>query len=300
MSSFVTPSSSNPILLRHERRPLEVYLLGTAHVSRLSPTKTRKLIDTVRPDGIYIELDEERARRLRRSRQGSNSTVASIPSPTFDVVETLNRLMGDPTKLLGTIQETAVSAFLRRFYSAFGRMGFIPGEEFLIAIEEADARGIELVMIDRDARETLELLVRAVSRDAGSVLARFLRGALPEPPHWMSKLMAEESQWSAVDVVDALSREDIREMTRYARQVSPLCVETMLDQRDAIMVQRLRAARGDRVVAIVGAAHLDGIERLWYEGDKAIEQALTTRANEPMETSSSPFPFPFRLPFLPQ
>lgn len=44
---------------------MQVFLIGTAHVSRNSAEEVRELIRVVRPTAVMVELCESRARRLR-------------------------------------------------------------------------------------------------------------------------------------------------------------------------------------------------------------------------------------------
>ncbi len=48
---------------------LQIFLVGTAHVSRNSAEEVRELIRVVKPTSVMVELCEARARRIRASAQ---------------------------------------------------------------------------------------------------------------------------------------------------------------------------------------------------------------------------------------
>lgn len=56
----------------------------------------------------------------------------------------------------------------------------------------------------------------------------------------------------------------------------PLCLQVMLQQRNAKMARALRHLEG-KVVAVVGMAHLDGIEQLWQEQNDKVRQDRQVR-----------------------
>ena len=53
-------------------------------------------------------------------------------------------------------------------------------------------------------------------------------------------------------------------MSRFLREAHPGLARAVIDERDEHMVERLREVEG-RGVAVVGLAHLDGIEAKWAE-----------------------------------
>mmetsp|Transcript_52654 Transcript_52654/g.157734 ORF Transcript_52654/g.157734 Transcript_52654/m.157734 type:complete len:87 (-) Transcript_52654:75-335(-) len=67
------------------------------------------------------------------------------------------------------------------------------------------------------------------------------------------------------DRVEALkTREHARLMTTWMGEALPDVAEVMIRRRDVIMANCLRERCGDgQVVAVVGMAHVDGIEREW-------------------------------------
>ena len=57
----------------------QIFLVGTAHVSRSSAEEVRELIRVVQPTTVMVELCEQRAERLRSSAQVGCSTTSRLP-----------------------------------------------------------------------------------------------------------------------------------------------------------------------------------------------------------------------------
>ncbi len=68
----------------HEVLGVQIFLVGTAHVSRDSADEVRELIQVVRPSTIMVELCQKRADKLRSSPkvQCSSGSLACMVSCT--------------------------------------------------------------------------------------------------------------------------------------------------------------------------------------------------------------------------
>lgn len=60
--------------MSHDGRGMQIFLVGTAHVSRNSAEEVRELIKVVRPSTIMVELCQKRADKLRSSPKVSFSS----------------------------------------------------------------------------------------------------------------------------------------------------------------------------------------------------------------------------------
>lgn len=47
----------------------QIFLVGTAHVSKASAEEVKAMIQAVKPQTVFVELDAERARRLQQGTQ---------------------------------------------------------------------------------------------------------------------------------------------------------------------------------------------------------------------------------------
>ena len=71
------------------------------------------------------------------------------------------------------------------------------------------------------------------------------------------------------DAVESLKdRAQVAALRRHLNRAAPSIVEVMLHQRDRLMVKQLRRKIPQGVVvAVVGLAHMDGIEHEWLVQD---------------------------------
>jgi len=246
--SLVTHISPTTSLLRADTTDNEVYLIGTAHISQSSADEVKDLIQLVRPQTVFVELDLARAARLR----------ASVNTKGGDPVEQAVRSAFQNFGKDGTSTALMGAAF-GGFYGLLKRLGFLPGGEMLAAMNEADRIGAKLYFGDRDSNETLRDLTAQMS-------PKLLMSALvtPPPPELQRALMQEESLSERVETLK--TRDSARMMTEWMEKAMPQVAQVMVHKRDQIMARNLRdhCSKG-KVVAVVGLAHLDGIEREWQD-----------------------------------
>ena len=48
----------------------------------------------------------------------------------------------------------------------------------------------------------------------------------------------------------------------------PFVYKPLLEERDIYLANNILGIKGKKVVAVVGMAHMDGIERIWEEAQK--------------------------------
>ncbi len=210
----------------------ELFLVGTAHVSRESVQDVRKTIEAVRPETVCVELDEGRYQNLTDLGRWKRTNIAEVIRK------------GKAMLLLSSL---IMTAFQRRIGK---KLGVMPGAELLEGVKAAEDVGAELVLADRDIQITLKrtwgnfgLIDRA--KVAGQLLASlFVTEEVDE------KMIEElKSQEKLGDVLEMLARE------------FPAMKVPLIDERDVYLSQKIREAPGRRLVAVVGAGHVRGIER---------------------------------------
>ena len=213
-------------------RGRDVYLVGTAHVSLESVDDVRQTVELVDPDAICVELCQARYESFTRPDAWQKMNV-------FKVVKE-----GKSALLLSHL---IMSAFYKRMGD---RLGVRPGADMLEGVRLAEERGVDLVLADRDVQVTLKRTWRRLSLwNKLKVLFVLLSSALAEP----------EVDRKAVDDLKQADRlEDV--LMEFAKAF-PAVKESLIDERDIYLAQRIREAEGARVVAVVGAGHVPGIAR---------------------------------------
>lgn len=232
--------------LANDKSDREVYLVGTAHVSERSAEDVRRAIEYVQPDCVMLELCEKRAQRIRADKDGSSSE------------ELMRKLLregpsGRPfSEWMLKVGFSGVYALMRQF-------GLMPGLEFKVALAEAESRGLQTCFADRDVDETMQLLHAA--------LPSLYRAASAPPPmsRELEELVGDLSIFKLSKTVEKLkNRRHIRLFRDHMAQAMPDFMDILVHQRDALMTDRLlNECKPGRIVAVVGMAHMDGIETEW-------------------------------------
>ena len=214
----------------------EITLLGTAHVSSQSMEDVRRAVAEGDYDAVAVELCGPRHQRLSGRADWSDMDL-------FQVVRSGRAGM--------VAAQLALSAYQERLGD---QLGVEPGAEMRAAIEAAQERDRPLWLIDRDVGTTLKRLVRSIPwYQRWSLLSGLLLTCVSRP-----KL--EEAE------IERLKEGDVLESTfaEFASR-SPTLYRIMIEERDRYMAsklfERVRSDRPRRVLAVVGAGHLDGIAR---------------------------------------
>lgn len=223
-------------IARVTRDGVEFTLLGTAHVSRASVAAVRHLIGTETFDAIAIELCETRFRSLRDREAWRN----------LDLWQVIRE--GKAGMVAANL---ALSAYQRRLAEQFG---IEPGAEMKAAADLAGQHETPLWLVDREISVTLKRAYRSVRWTdrlaiiSGLIASLFERGNVSE------------------DEIEKLKEGDILQsaFSEFAKQSEPL-YRTLIAERDTYMAARLREESAGkpvrRVLVVLGAGHLAGIER---------------------------------------
>ncbi|MGH8042156.1 MAG: TraB/GumN family protein [Rudaea sp.] len=218
------------------RDGVEYTLLGTAHVSRASVDAVRAAIETGNYDAIAVELCESRYRAMHDPEAWRNLD--------------LWRVIRDG-KAGMVAANLALSAYQRRLAEQFG---IEPGAELKAAVDLASHRNLPLWLIDREISVTIKRAYRAVGlRDRLGIIGG------------LAASLFERGEVSEQDI-ETLKQGDMLQsaFSEFAAQSEPL-YRSLIGERDRFMSARLREESGKqpvrRVLAVVGAGHIAGVER---------------------------------------
>jgi pheromone shutdown-related protein TraB len=224
-------------LARVERNGVEYVVLGTAHVSRASVAAVQALVEREASDAIAVELCESRAAGMR-------DPEALAKLDLFQVIRT-----GKAGMVFASL---ALSSFQRRIAEQYG---IEPGAEMRAAMDGAAERDLPLWLVDREIGITLNHAYRGVRfRDRMGIMAGLF-----------GSLFARED--IDEEEIEKLKQGDILESAfgEFARKSTPL-FNALIGERDTFMAARLReestrAPAVKRVLVVIGAGHLAGLQR---------------------------------------
>ncbi|TFG81745.1 MAG: TraB/GumN family protein [Spirochaetales bacterium] len=208
-----------------------IVLVATAHVSRESVDEVTAVIQSEKPDRVCVELDEARWRSMSNPDAWEKTDIVKIIKE------------GRAFLLLANL---ALSAFQRKMGA---ESGIKPGAEMMAAIRTAEAEGIAYSFCDRDVQTTLR---RAWGKsnlwNKSKLLAQLLASAFStEKP-------------DAAEIEKLKQRSELDEMMAELAAYLPSVKETLIDERDRYLAAKIWSSPGERIVAVLGAGHMPGVE----------------------------------------
>jgi len=210
----------------------EFILLGTAHISRESVEEVKEIITGELPDRVCIEIDESRYKSLVEKSQWSNLNISAV-------------LKGGKGFLL--LANLILSSFQRKLGMD---LGIKPGEEMVTAINLSKELDIPFSLCDRDIQVTLK---RAWAKSGfwgkNKMLAAMLSAVFSN-----EKLTQE-------DIESLKEKNALQNMLNELADYLPAVKEVLIDERDRYLATRIFSSAGSKVVAIIGAGHVNGIIR---------------------------------------
>ncbi|WP_088033691.1 TraB/GumN family protein [Evansella clarkii] len=229
-------------ITRLEINGKELILIGTAHVSRHSAEQVKEVIEAEQPDTVCIELDKQRYESIMDADKWKNMDI-------FKVIKEKK------TTLL--LMNLMISSFQKRIAKQFG---IKPGQEMIQGIESAKDTGAELVLADRNIQVTFSRIWHGVG--LGGKLKLMLQ--IFASVLYNEKVSEEElEKMKQEDMLDSM----LEEFTEHF----PKLKKPLIDERDQYLSQKIKEAPGNKIVAVLGAAHVPGIKKE-IENDHNIEE----------------------------
>ena len=217
-----------PIYDRSER----LRVLGTAHISSSSVAAVREQIESFKPDIVAVELCASRHAALTSNRRLDKEGLLKVVKEGKAPLVMLQSLLAAEQRKMGMDE------------------GEQPGAELLAAVQTAEEANLEVALIDRDIQTTLR---RAWKRMKFFEKARIL---------W--SLLGDDEDDEAPEVSKLLEDQDLlSSLMEELRTFSPGAGSVLIDERDAYLAGKiadLEASSDKRILAVVGAGHLRGIE----------------------------------------
>ena len=217
-----------------------VLVIGTAHISQESADLVKLVIEQEKPDTVCIELDEKRYMSLAKKQHWENLDLKQVIRNKQLATLLVNLILASYQKKLG------------------GQLGIMPGTELLTAARVAEENNINVLLSDRDVRITLRRAWHATSLwKKGYLLASLLTSLF-------DKTEIDEEKLAELRKKDVLS-----ELMNEIGSVMPDTKKALIDERDIYMAEKIKTAQGRKIVAVVGAGHMDGISRVIHEDNSS-------------------------------
>jgi len=229
-------------------RNAELTLIGTAHVSRESINEVREIIQEEKPDLICVELDAGRYASITQKESWEKLNMVNVFKE------------GKGFLLMANL---VLSGFQRRIGA---ELGVKPGEEMKTALDTAKELGIPHALCDREVQTTL----RRAWASCGLWQKCKLLASLFASAFSTEKLTPEE-------IENLKKRNELDGMMNELASYLPEVKETLIDERDHYLAAKIWSSakeqvparqaaaesapnRPSRVIAVVGAGHMQGIK----------------------------------------
>jgi pheromone shutdown-related protein TraB len=211
----------------------EIFLIGTAHISRDSIGEVEQAIREEKPDMVCVELDSGRYASISQQENWER----------LDVIKVFKERKG-----FLLIANLILAGFQRRMGE---ELGVKPGEEMKMAVETAKDLGIPYSLCDREVQITLR---RAWNRCGLWSKCKLLASLL-------SSAFTSE-KFSEQEIEQLKSRNELDGMMSELAGYLPSVKETLIDERDRYLAAKIWESgvqTGGKQIAVVGAGHLMGI-----------------------------------------
>jgi len=212
----------------------EVTLIGTAHVSRLSAELVERVIEEEGPDTVCVELCQSRYQSMTQRKKWQDTDLIKMIREKKATLLLLNLILAYFQKKIGQ------------------KLGIKPGEEILRAIRGAEATGANVHLADRDIRITLSRTWRAIGL---WTKIRLLAQVITSAGQVESIKEEDIEKMKNRDVLEMI----LSEVSEFLPEVSRI----LIDERDQYLAHKIRTAPGKKIVAVVGAGHIPGLQRYW-------------------------------------
>jgi len=212
----------------------EFVLIGTAHVSKESARLAKAVIEEEKPDTVCVELCQSRYQAIRQKERWQDTDIVKVIREKKSFLLLSNLLL---------------ASFQKRIAKQFDVK---PGEEMIAAINAAESVGARIHLADRDIRTTLSRTWRVMGFWSKIRLLFELALSLGQ----LNEIKEED--------IEKMKQQDVLEtLLSEVGKSLPGLKAILIDERDQYLAEKIRSAPGNKIVAVVGAGHIPGIQKYW-------------------------------------
>ncbi len=235
----------------------EIILIGTAHISQQSVDTVVGAIDEILPDTVCVELDFQRYQALINKKGWESLNIKELIKKK---------------QVPFLLANLALSSYQKRMGL---HTGVKPGSELAAAAQKAEELGMEVELVDRNIRTTLLRVWRKTGLwNKFKVMASLLAS------------LFEKQELNEEELAKLRENDTLSNMLDEMSKLLPSVKQILVDERDVHMAYHIRNAPGERVLAVVGAAHLPGIIR-YLQGEEIAAETISAISTIPEKSTFS-------------
>ncbi len=210
-----------------------IILVGTAHISKDSIAQVKETIEKEKPDTVCIELCKSRYDAITKRKRWEDTKITDIIKKNKTYLFLSNLLLAGFEKKMG--KEVNVK----------------PGSEMIEAIKIAKKHKIKIDLADRDIQITLKRAWIIMSfKEKLKLLAGLIEG-----------IFFTDESIDKKDIEKLKEKDILNQMLKELGKQIPNAKKVLIDERDAYIAQKINDSKGKKIVAVVGAGHIEGIKK---------------------------------------
>ncbi len=215
----------------------EIILVGTAHISEKSVELVSETIEKENPDSVGIELDFQRFKQLKSGKKWSETNISFIVKSGQTYLFLINLMLANMQRKLGD------------------ELGIKPGAEMIQAYEIAKEKNLKIELLDRDVQITLK---RAFAFTGLMEKMKIIW-------HVISGFFSEKEELTKEKIESLKEKDVMTELMKELSNTAPTIKKVLVDERDLFIANRIINSDSKKIVAVVGAGHLEGIKKALNE-----------------------------------
>lgn len=207
-----------------------ITLVLTAHVSKQSVIDVQETIDQIQPDCICIELDDKRLDSINHPKDLSSMKLIDVIKEKKVAMVVVNYILANYQKKMAEHMDSGV------------------GDEMREGMKQASTLNVPLHTIDRDIQTTFNRIWHSLSFfEKTNLIVSFIA------------MMFDDQELNEEELLKMKQEDILNEALKEISEQFPTVARILVTERDQYMAQKIKDAPGSNVVAIIGAAHANGI-----------------------------------------
>ncbi|NHJ39019.1 MAG: hypothetical protein FK731_03230 [Asgard group archaeon] len=274
----------------------KITLVGITHIDTSSQEKVIRVLDSLKPEAVCLELDEYRLKSLLENEE--DDLVDKIDNEVF-------KTNNDKVKFNSEENNHNDIGFANSFSSILDDIGFfeselarvtkseLPGKEMLIAYESAKKVGAEIILIDRSIHDISRIMEEEVSSEEAQKFQNlideliFEKNIVAQP---IEKAIENKSLKNSIEniesdietndeinlneVLEIFKDEDsLSNILKIFNQNFPKLYSILLEDRNIYMSKQILKAslKYSNIVVILGYGHIKDINTILSDFDPSIK-----------------------------
>jgi len=247
----------------------EIILVGTAHISQDSIEEVKKVIIEENPDHVCVEIDASRYKTMSEGQNWENMKIDKVLKEKKGFLLLANLVLTSFQRKMGK------------------NLGTTPGEDMKAAIEVSKEAGIPYSFSDREIQVTLR---RAWSKSSFWNKNKMLAAMI-------SSIFSKE-ELSKEEIEKIKEKSALQDMMEEMANYLPSVKKVLIDERDQYLATNIFTAPGEKIIAVIGAGHANGIVS-WLNDlhENKVSQDLTEISQIPNPSKIKKY-IPWLIPII--